>query len=235
MTRPFIKKPTDHWKHIGRGRLTLEEYAVWDTIAQLVYYKTRSWTGSALDLVRMFDLNIPGKEGTRKTKCKAILNSLREKGYISGQPNKGRGKYVMTIEKYFSTNPQASTDFHRKKGRVDGPSENKGRVDGPSEQEGPRGRPKDDSIYKVLDVNLDRDQNLDKTVGAATEPVSVENSAVEQEQDPMEIWKHVEAELRIIGQDHDMPSVAPMTAAQREARRQQLLNDFQNRRASHGD
>jgi len=81
-------------EHLLDGRITADEYTVYSLIILLANHKTGIWLGCAIGITRHTKWS--------ERQSQVLLKSLREKGYIQGEPSIGRGAYPIKVVKYFS-------------------------------------------------------------------------------------------------------------------------------------
>lgn len=92
MSAGFVKLRRGILEHLP-DRMTFEEYGIYSLIILNADHRTGFWRGCALALSKQV--------GKSERWCQRVLASLRRKGYITGEPSKGRGQYMLSVEKYF--------------------------------------------------------------------------------------------------------------------------------------
>jgi len=88
----FVKLRRGILEHLP-DRITADECLCYTLIILMADHRSGAWRGCAQAMAR--------KTGWSVRQCQVVLKSLRQKGYITGQPTTGRGQYLIRVVKYF--------------------------------------------------------------------------------------------------------------------------------------
>jgi hypothetical protein len=80
-------------EHLKDGRITSDEFCAYTSMILLADHKTGIWTGCSKVLAKILHWS--------RRQAQAVLKSLRDKKYISGECKRGVGLYRIKINKYF--------------------------------------------------------------------------------------------------------------------------------------